>query len=126
MRRRSALVVLLALVTLALAGAPAADAAPRSFYALQSWSTPSYGELVRMRQGGAGTYRFALLWPVVEPTRGARNWAPYDEVVTRAARAGLRMLPVLHGSPPFAARRATYPPRSRAAGAPLLPSCATP
>jgi len=101
------------LVTIAVAGAPSVNAAPRSFYGLQAWTTPGNGELVRMHRGGAGTYRFALLWPVVEPRRGARHWAAYDEVVARVARAGLRMLPVLHGSPPFAARRPQYPPRSR-------------
>ncbi len=103
----------LALAAIALAGAPSAGAAPRSFYGLQAWTTPSNGELIRMHRGGAGTYRFALLWPVVEPRRGARHWAAYDQVVASVARAGLRMLPVLSGSPPFAARKAQYPPRSR-------------
>jgi len=113
MRGRCVLIALLALVTIALAAAPSAGAAPRGFYGLQAWSTPSDGELIRMRQGGGGTYRFALLWPVVEFKRGVRNWAPYDKVVASAAHAGLRMLPVFMGSPRFAASKFQYPPSSR-------------
>ena len=93
--------------------APTASAAPRGFYGLQAWTTPTQGELIRMRTGGAGTFRFTLLWSIVEFRRGARNWGLYDQLVASAARANVRLLPTVLGSPRFAARKFQYPPRSR-------------
>lgn len=113
MRARTLLAALFAVLAFSAAAAPSASAAPRGFYGLQAWTTPSQGELIRMRTGGAGTFRFAFLWSVVEFRRGARNWGPYDQLVASASRANIRLLPALIGSPRFAARRFSYPPRSR-------------
>jgi hypothetical protein len=68
-----------------------------------------------MGRAHIGTYRFNLLWSVVEYRRGARNWEPYDSVVGNAAAARMTVLPVFLGSPRFAARQYQYPPRSRRA-----------
>src|SRR4051812_17841395 len=98
----------------ALAGATHARA-PRSFFGIQSWTDPTTAEFQRMSAGHIGTYRFNLLWSVVEYRRGARNWGPADVVVGGAARAGMNSLPVLLSSPTFAARRYQYPPRTKSA-----------
>jgi polysaccharide biosynthesis protein PslG len=63
-----------------------------------------------------GIYRTTMLWSRVEPQRGRREWGPYDDMVERSAQAGMTLLPTLVGSPGFAAKRETFPPRR---GAPM-------
>src|SRR5204862_6241050 len=62
-----------------------------------------------------GTLRIRLYWATVEPTRGARNWGLYGQIVANAAYEGVRVLPTLFGSPSFAARQLTQYPITRAA-----------
>jgi hypothetical protein len=56
-----------------------------------------------------------LFWATVEPSPGQRNWALYDDLVANASAQGIRWLPVLFGSPSFAAQFATRPPVSKPA-----------
>ena len=97
-----------------MGGFPAAgDArAPKSFFGIQAWSLPSDSEFRTIASARPGTYRFTMLWSVVEFQQGARHWGPIDEEVRRAASNGMRALPVVLGSPRFAARRFQYPPRA--------------
>lgn len=111
--RRTALLALLAVLVALPAGAEAK--APRSFFGIQAWSTPSNKEFQTIASARPGIYRFTLLWSVVEFQKGARNWGTVDEDVRRAAVHGLRPQAVLIGSPRFAASRFQYPPRSAAA-----------
>jgi polysaccharide biosynthesis protein PslG len=116
--KRAALAVLLALsVTLTVADDADAALGPRGFYGLQAWVTPSAPELAAMGRARVGVYRTTMSWAAVEPERGLRRWAAYDALVGGAARNGMSVLPVLLGSPPFAARRAEYPPRPSARSA---------
>lgn len=95
--------------------APAAPAAaPRGFVGVGSWFVPGPSDFARMGTGKVGLFRFNLEWSVVEATRGTYDWSRYDRLVGQAAAAGVRGLPVLYGSPGWAARRNTYPPRSSA------------
>jgi hypothetical protein len=89
--------------------------APAAFFGVQAWKDPVTTDFERMRAAHVGTFRSSLLWSVVEFKRGARNWGPYDQVFADAARARIRLLPVILSSPTFAAKRYQYPPRSRAA-----------
>jgi hypothetical protein len=109
------LLVLLLSLTACTAPVSPAAAAPRSFFGLQAWTTPGQVDFQRMGRAHAGVFRFNLTWTAVEPTRGKRNWAEYDNTVGSAARAGMNTLPVFGGSPRFAARRTTYPPKSGSA-----------
>jgi hypothetical protein len=68
-----------------------------------------------MAHQGIGTFRANLNWNIVEPRRGLRDWSAPDRLVRRVALARMSLLPVLIGSPRFAARRRTFPPRSAAA-----------
>lgn len=113
--RAVAVVGVLAAVALTSTAQPAHARAPASFFGIQSWNTPSPAEFKRMAAARVGTYRFNLLWSVVEYRKGARNWEPPDAVVASAARVGITTLPVILSSPRFAAKRYQYPPRTRKA-----------
>jgi polysaccharide biosynthesis protein PslG len=113
-RAMVALGALLAALTVLPAGAGAASRPPSEFFGTQTWSFPSEPEFDRMRSGRVGMLRTTFTWAMVEPRPGDRNWVAYDFLVSRAARRGIDVLPVLIGSPPYVARRETYPPRRRA------------
>jgi hypothetical protein len=98
------------LVVLALV--PSADAAPRRFFGLQAWQMPSAADFDAMGRGRVDVFRFNLEWSSVEPIAGRRAWARYDAMMDAAARNGIELLPVLYGTPAFAAPRRTDPPIS--------------
>lgn len=81
---------------------------------MQGWVTPSDAELQQMARGGIGAFRTNILWQGVEPRRGVRDWTSTDDTVRRVLAAGMSVSPVLLGSPRFAARRASFPPDTRA------------
>ncbi len=104
--------ILAAVALWALAGAVQASAGvPSTLLGMQAWGDPTAEDFVRMRSAGVTTLRDNLSWSVVEPTQGRRDWARYDGVFERAARAGITLVPVLVGSPSFAAPIPQYPPR---------------
>jgi hypothetical protein len=115
---RTILLVVAAAVGLAALAGPARPAearAPASFFGVQSWADPSPAAFKRMAAARVGTYRFNLLWSVVEYRKGARNWGPPDAVIRNAAAARITALPVILSSPRFAAKRYQYPPRTKKA-----------
>lgn len=96
--------------------APQAQAVSRGFFSVQSWEAPSQAEFQRIGGAGVGTFRLVIDWDAVEPTRGSRNWGSFDGVFERAARANVRVLPVLTG-PPYFGRGSKKPPRTASARA---------
>lgn len=112
-RRIGKLVVLLLAISCASAPASASQATPSGFVGMQAWADPSVRDFDRMRSAGVRTFRANVSWSVVEPRRGQREWGRYDELFRRAALAGIEILPVLVGTPRFAASEAQYPPRKR-------------
>ncbi len=112
---RSCLLAVAAVTLVAVAPRPAEARVPASFFGIQSWSNPSPAAFKRLAAARIGTYRFNLLWSVVEYRKGARNWEPPDAVVANAAVARVTVLPVILSSPRFAAKRYQYPPRSKKA-----------
>lgn len=112
--RGRALAALLVAAAVSAAIAPSASAARArpGFAGVQAWYTPSEPEFARLAAGRIGLYRTNILWSIVEYKRGARNWEAYDQLIFRAATARMRVVPVLLGSPRFAARKYQYPPRS--------------
>jgi polysaccharide biosynthesis protein PslG len=106
-----ALLVAAAVLVVVAPSASAARVRP-GFVGIQAWDTPSAPEFARLAAGRIGLYRTNILWSVVEYQPGARNWGPYDQLIFRAASARMRVVPVLLGSPRFAARKFQYPPRS--------------
>jgi hypothetical protein len=64
-----------------------------------------------MERAGVGTYRFPVTWPSVQAGPDAPfDWTAPDREFAGAARNGLRPLPVLYGSPRFAAGKPEAPP----------------
>jgi len=106
-------VLLTALALLALA-APIAGARdfPRGFFGMQGWTEPAGAELDAMGRARVDVWRFNLDWSSVEPFLGQRAWRRYDDLVEGLARNGITPLPVLYGSPSFAATERNDPPIS--------------
>lgn len=102
--------VLAAALVLLLASAPAHARNPRGFFGVQAWDTPSAADFDAMGRGRVDVFRFNLEWSRVEPLPGRRVWGHYDDLVAAAARNGIALLPVLYGTPGFAAPRSTNPP----------------
>jgi hypothetical protein len=107
----AAAAIVAAAIAASLLSATAASAAPRSFYGVFTGGTPSPAEFNRLGAGGAGTVRANFAWTEVQagPNTGF-NWARYDAVVYNAAVAGIEILPVLYGSPAWAAPTPEHPP----------------
>jgi hypothetical protein len=82
----------------------AAAALPSPFFGVTSAEQPTTADLQTMAQAKVGLVRFTLDWPNVQSTRaGALDWSKVDAVVAGAASNGLDLLPVLYGTPPWAA-----------------------
>jgi hypothetical protein len=76
-----------------LAGAPVGD---RGW-----WGTEA--ELRAMRAAGVESLRFAFYWSHAQRTRDRPiDWSATDRIVASASRAGLRLLPVVLGTPAWA------------------------
>jgi hypothetical protein len=120
--RHLALAAIAAVLALALPGtAPAAvpTAPTADFYGVTSATEMAPEEYARMAGGGVRTLRVPLFWPYIEPkppeqppaVPGApvglpedrTRWGPTDEIVERAARHGIRVLPFVYGSPDWVA-----------------------
>jgi len=106
-------IALLALVLLALGAVPAAAAersVPRGWLGVQAdgifdgpdpVAVPEWG---KMATAGVESVRLAVFWANVAPTPDALDLRLYDEQVSRAAQAGLRVVPVVQRVPQWAAR----------------------
>lgn len=56
----------------------------------------------QLREGNVRNIREEFRWSVVEPRPGARRWGTYDRLFADAARRGIRILPLLQGTPRWA------------------------
>jgi hypothetical protein len=107
------LVSLVLVAAAALAPANAFAAAPPGFVGLQSWNSPTSAQLDALRRANVKVYRAQLNWARVEPTKGqGYQWDHYDRLFAEAGRQGITILPVLLGSPAWAASKQPYPPTS--------------
>src|SRR4051794_14289535 len=123
MRRLLLLMLLLGLLT-----APAASAAdrrvPRGWLGvvadgpLTRAGATLGGEWDAMASSGAESVRTAFFWPSVQPSADEPpDLARFDAIVLSAARRNLPVLPIVTGTPGWAARHAgdeTSPPRHNA------------
>jgi polysaccharide biosynthesis protein PslG len=113
---RSVLAVLaIALVALTLTTATASAAAPSGFVGLQSWRDPTTTHLAKLREAKVGVFRMQVSWKSVDrklPNGSHRYvWSRYDPIFESAAKRGVRILPVLLGSPDWANPDSRWPPR---------------
>lgn len=73
-------------------------------------------DLQRMSRAHLKVIRWGFRWAVVQPTPGAHRWNSIDQVVGSLASHGMRVLPVMTGTPPWAGRTyGTAPVQTRAA-----------
>lgn len=113
-------VLLAALAAFVMAGAPAQAATPRDFFGVIA-DGPALGtdgglgpEAAAIAASGTRSVRVAAYWSDLEPADGALQLATFDALVLGAAREGIAVLPVVHRTPAWAARRpgvAGSPPR---------------
>lgn len=107
---------MLALALPAAAGARARPHVPAGFFGIAPQTWLSEADVARMRAGGVESVRITLYWPAIQPTaEGGYDWSGVDRVVELAARAGLRILPTIYGTPSWlAARETAFPIDSEA------------
>jgi hypothetical protein len=98
-----AAILLSALVLLGLPPAPAAEAkVSRAFFGVVTQSRLEAADLELMRTDGVGIVRQLFLWPAIEPSPGGYDWRETDAAVGQAAAVGIRIFPVLYGTPAWA------------------------
>jgi hypothetical protein len=107
---RRFVIALTLLVSLGFAS-QASAAAPRAFYGVIPANDPDATEIARMGTGKVGTLRINFVWGAVQPTAGSSfDWSHYDPIIGAAAEQGIRVLPTVYSSPPWAAAKSNYPP----------------
>lgn len=92
-----------ALVALACSAALAGcgdEEPPPAFFGIGPQAPPSVEDAAYMSAGGIGSLRWVLPWNGVQPEEdGEYQWAIFDPVVAVAADQGMRVLPVVLGTP---------------------------
>jgi hypothetical protein len=102
-------------VLLVVAGGSAQDATastakpPSSFFGVVSQATPSEGDLARM-QGVVGTLRIPVYWSRAEPSPGEFDFGALDTEIGAATARGIRVQPVVYGTPSWLSRDPALPP----------------
>jgi hypothetical protein len=110
-RSAAGLVAAAAAIAVLLASATPAAAVGRNFFGIVPAVTPGGGDFQTMSEGRVGSYRFVLEWGRVQPNQGgAYDWSKVDAEVSNAALNGLDLLPILYGSPDYAADSNREPP----------------
>ncbi len=102
-----ALVAVLVGAVLAPGTAPAAT--PKAFFGVNVdgpaiGSDGGFPDAGRVRGTGTRTVRVAAYWGLMEPEQGKLDYAGFDRVVLDAARNDLGVLPVVQGTPAWAAK----------------------
>ncbi len=109
-RRRPRPAALLLALGGAANGAPP-PRAPSDFFGIGPQTPLTARDAEYMKAGGIGVVRLAVPWSSVQSSRrGGYNWAGLDEGVSIAARAGLKVLPFLYGTPHWLAAKPTTLP----------------
>lgn len=102
--------VLVAALALCLALAPGrSTAASPGFFGVATSADLAREDFAKMGRLGL-TLRVPLYWFEVEPQPGVYDFTGFDRTVGEAARAGVRLLPFITGSPAWMAGDASVPP----------------
>lgn len=104
-RARAATLAALALLacSLAVVAPSRAEAkAPPEFFGVVPSEAVTPADLDQMAASGVRTLRYMFFWPAIEPSPGSFQWASHDSLVVEAAKRGIRILPMLYGTPGWA------------------------
>src|SRR5690348_1160080 len=94
------LVLILGVAQVAAASNRTPPSAPPAFFGIAPQAPVSERDAEYMAAGGISTVRLPVPWSSVQPSRrGGYDWSGLDEGVATAARAGMRVLPFLYGTP---------------------------
>jgi hypothetical protein len=85
-----------------------------SFFGINAALAAPGKDTDHMRRAGIGTARVLVDWAQAEPVRGTENWTLLDAAFAKYARRGIRLMPIVAGSPHWAVHKGG-PPRSRPA-----------
>jgi hypothetical protein len=108
-KKTAALALTLALV-MTMTFAATAQAVPARFWGVVPQTTLSNEQFQRLGKGGVESVRIPVGWADLQPQSGGQiNWGGVDEVVEKAARAGLDVLPTITGAPTWAVPTASVP-----------------
>jgi hypothetical protein len=103
-----------AAVAAAILLVPAAEAGattPAGFFGLNYYFKGiTSGDVLYLKKSGAKTVRWRMNWSNIEPSSGHFDWSAPDAVVGDLAAQGIRVLPVMWGSPSWVASSAITPP----------------
>ncbi len=93
------------------AGAEAGATTPAGFFGLNYYFRDiTSGDVLYLKKSGAKTVRWRMNWSNIEPSSGHFDWSAADAVVGDLAAQGIRVLPVMWGSPGWVASSAITPP----------------
>lgn len=98
--------VLISAVLLALAPGRALADIPPGFVGVSPQSAAKVSDYELMREAGIAQVRLPLFWMAVQaksPFLADPSWRAFDREVAIAAREGIRIMPFLFGTPPWAA-----------------------
>ena len=107
MKRNLIVLVAVALLGAALlatvqSGSAKTTRVPQGFFGIGPQTALTPADARYMKAGGIESVRLPILWESVQPTRhGGYLWEGMDEMVGSLANAGLRVFPVIQGTPPW-------------------------
>src|SRR5882757_4565211 len=77
---------------------------PKGFFGVGPQTGLTAEDIAYMKAGGIEAVRLPLVWSNVQATQNAHYfWRGFDAEVEQAVRGGLRVLPVILGTPSWAA-----------------------
>src|SRR5689334_2952388 len=110
-RVRTLAVAAVAAAILIIPAAQARAATPPGFFGLNfAFKDITRGDVLFLKKSGATTVRWTMNWSNVQPRAGTWNWSRADAVAGDLAAHGIRVLPVMWGTPRWVARSAITPP----------------
>lgn len=106
-----AVVVVLLLVLGAGSAVASKTSAPKGFYGMMSIDAIDESDASRMAAGGVESYRMPFSWDLIQlDSQSAYDWSSIDSSVGAAATAGVRVLPIMYGTPAGYANKPTKLP----------------
>src|SRR5690349_12621118 len=98
-RRLMGLVAVAIIATLFVAPGAEAKGAKDLFGLNYSFSEINGKDAQMLKESGAKTVRWIMNWSRIEPTSGHFDWSVPDKLVGDLAAKGIRVLPIMWGSP---------------------------